>query len=106
MSIKQRDFTKYPNPSDEPMVEKFARLGLRLKEPDEDVISWGQNAFQKPETSSSAEPVSNGTKPHLDYSQIAELSKQGHEEWLKKPVHPSLASRPTEAATPQESPQT
>ena len=59
MEIKQRDYAKYPNPSDEPMDEKFARLGLRLKEPDEDVISWGQNAFVTSPQAPSSSPTSS-----------------------------------------------
>lgn len=84
MEIKQRDYAKYPNPSDEPMEEQFARLGLRLKEPGEDVISWGQNAFvTSPQAPSSSPTTSEGeSKP----SSLVEWSKtpEFKDGWMKR----------------------
>ena len=37
------DKVKYPNDEDEPMAERYQRLGLRPPEPDEDAISWAQS---------------------------------------------------------------
>lgn len=66
--IPERDLVKYPNPQDEPESERRLRLGLREREEGEDIISWGQNAFQ---------PISS------EKSNAVSLEEAGA--WIKSP---------------------
>jgi len=61
-----RDTTKYPNPQDEPLDVQCLRMGVRMPNPGESMLEWGQSdpfrKMREPEASSNEGSKARPTK--------------------------------------------
>ena len=112
-SFPQRDLALYPNPSDEPLEVQCKRLGVRMPNPGESMLEWGQSGpFQGMTPVDPLAPETKSYAPIPNPGPWEARDLKAHPDWAETQPHRLMNARDfdrrlglTPTATPAPEPQ-